>query len=210
MEETVHPCFCDLAPLYALGGLSEPEQIWVERQARQDADLALELEAYQDAAAALAYGLPERSPAPDLKVRLFERIGAPLLADPLPVEEAPAPPSLQEEGLWVMEAKNLTWQPHDVPGVEIAIIHLDLETRTVVGMLRAQPGVRYPLHRHAAVEELYMLQGDLRVGTQVYGPGDYLRSTPNTSHSPITTNGCQFFFRTSMDDEYLEAVAAVG
>ncbi len=199
--ENSSPCFCELAPLHALGVLSDAERTWVDERATQDADLALELASFQAAVTNLAYGTPETLPDPQLKARLFERIG-----EPMPI----AAPLLEPPSLWAMQAQNLSWRRHKIPGVEIAVIHRDSSTRTVVGIFRAQPDVSYPLHRHAGVEEIYMLRGDLQIGTTVYGVGDYIRSAPGSSHRPTTRDGCEFFFRTSLDDEYLEISTAQG
>ncbi|MGI0484227.1 cupin domain-containing protein [Pantanalinema rosaneae CENA516] len=86
----------------------------------------------------------------------------------------------------------------------MAIVHRDEVKRELAGFLRAEPGVRYPFHRHAAIEEIFMLEGDLVVGDEVYGAGDYIRSHPGSSHAPYTNGGCRFFFHTSIDDEYPE------
>jgi anti-sigma factor ChrR (cupin superfamily) len=101
-----------------------------------------------------------------------------------------------------MRSQNFPWKPHSTPGVQVAILYTDPIKRELSGLLKAAPGVRYPLHRHAAIEEIYMLEGDLIVADQVYGAGDYLRSHPGSMHAPHTEGGCMFFFRTSMDDEY--------
>lgn len=190
-------CFCELAPLHALGVLSGAERDWVDEQVAQDTDLALELASFQAAVTDLSYGTPDSYPNPQLKAKLFERIG-----EPMPASE----PLSESCSLWAMQAQNLSWRKHKIPGVEVALIHQDRIARTVVGLLRAQPGVIYPLHRHAEVEEIYILRGDLRIGPTVYGAGDYLRSAPGSIHSPITQDGCEFLFRTSLDDEYLETV----
>ena len=203
-------CFCELAPLYGLDILSDEERQWVEQQVADCPELAEELDDYVVATANLAYSVAPMPLADDLKSRLGDRLGLDLSEPVADVPtELPSEPSteLPAEPLWpdflMVRAQDLVWQPHDVPGVEIALFHVDPVKREVVGVLRAEAGVRYPMHRHAAVEELYMLAGDLVVGTAVYGAGDYIRSRPNTAHDPYTIEGCMFFFRTSMDDEYL-------
>jgi ChrR Cupin-like domain len=52
------------------------------------------------------------------------------------------------------------------------------------------------------------LEGDLVIGNEVYGAGDYIRSSPGSSHAPYTNGGCRFFFHASMDDEYPEFIEA--
>jgi hypothetical protein len=197
-------CFCDLAPLYALGELSEAEQAWVEAQLQAEPDLTLELEEFQNAVTAFAYSSPPVPIAANLKDRLFDRIGVPLSEVEVPVVASPNP----EEFFWTMQGNALEWQPHPAPGFQIAIFHIDPVSRMASGLLRAEPDACYPLHRHVGVEEIYMLEGDLRIGSTVYGPGDYIRSSPSSSHDPVSPSGCKFFFRACLDDEYLEAVSA--
>lgn len=194
-------CFCDLTPLYALDILSDEERQWVEQQVADCPELAEELDDYVVATANLAYSVAPMPMADDLKSRLGDRLGLDLSE---PLADLPAEPPA--EPLWpdflTVRAQDLVWQPHDVPGVKMALLHVDPVKRELVGVLRAEAGVRYPMHRHAAVEELYMLAGDLIVDNAVYGVGDYIRSQPGTAHGPHTIGGCMFFFRTSMDDEY--------
>jgi anti-sigma factor ChrR (cupin superfamily) len=104
--------------------------------------------------------------------------------------------------------QNVKWEPYLVPGIRIARLYVDLTTGMVTGLLQAEPGSRYPVHNHGDVEEIFMLQGDLRVGDRVYGSGDYIRSVPGMVHAPETHHGCMFFFRASMDNQFLETVAA--
>ena len=49
-----------------------------------------------------------------------------------------------------------------------------------------------------------LLEGDLVIGEEVFGAGDYIRSLSDSGHAPYTEGGCRFFFHTSLDDEYPE------
>lgn len=196
---TENYCFCELAPLYALDQLNEEERRWVEQQILECPDLAEELIGYQSGVTAIAYTVPSLPMDSTLKDRLFDR----LELDPPPSEAVIAPPFIAYQAI---RSQELNWQPHPTPGVEVAIVHTDEMKREIVGFLRAEPGVRYPFHRHAAIEEIFMLEGDLVVGDEVYSAGDYLRSNPGSTHAPYTIGGCRFFFHTSMDDEYPELV----
>ena len=197
---TEHFCFCDLAPIYALNQLSEPEKAWVEQQVATCPELAEELASYESALTAIPYSLPPLPIPSQLKQQLFERL------DLEPPAGKPAPNLLtspQSPDCWAVRSQDLDWQPHDVPGVMIAIVHTDEVKREWVGFLKADPGVRYPLHRHAATEEMFMLSGDLVIGEEVFEAGDYIRSLPGSAHAPYTKGGCRFFFHTSMDDQAL-------
>jgi hypothetical protein len=196
MMNTDRYCFCDLAPLYPLGALTEAEQVWVEQQAASDPDLAAELLSYQGAIANLPLSLPPLPMAGDLKNRLFQNLD---LEPPVP---SPPELPLDTASHFAIRAQDLRWRPYQTPGVSIAIVHTDRVRREIVGFIQADAGVRYPLHRHAATEELFMLEGDLVIGNEVFGPGDYILSQAGSSHAPYTNGGCRFFFHTSMDDEY--------
>ena len=201
-------CFCELAPLYALGMLSEPERAWVEQQVHDCPELAEELAEYQDAVTVIPYSAPVETPSKHLKERLFDRLGLDTAfataADPAEVSVQPSAPFVQEASSTVraVTSQDLKWEPHPVPGVTTATLHIDPIKREIVGLLRADPATQYPLHRHADFEEIYMLTGDLTIGDKVYGPGDYIRSERGSAHAHYSADGCSFFFRTSLDDEF--------
>lgn len=192
MDNTQNYCFCELAPLYVLDLLSKEEKVWVEQQVSDCPDLAEELASYHSAVTAIPYSVPTLPIAENLKNRLFERL------------KLDAPPDLPKSDTRFLNVRSqdLNWQPHPVSGVFVAIVHTDKVKREIVGFLRAEPGVHYPFHLHAANEEILMLEGDLVVGDKVFGAGDYIRSNPGSSHAPHTNGGCKFFFHTSMDDQY--------
>lgn len=64
-----------LAPLYALGLLSQDDRAWVEAQIILEQDLATELTEIEAIVAAIPYGNPQIPMAANLKDRLFQRIG---------------------------------------------------------------------------------------------------------------------------------------
>lgn len=193
-------CFCELAPLYALDLLDESEKLWVEEQLQKHPELAEELAEYQIAIAAIPYSAPEVEMADDLKSRLFARLDL-----ELPDWEVPQLTAQSQIPLKMPNFEgfpDIKWTPHPTPGVEIAVFNTDLVKREIIGLLRAAPGVQYPVHCHAAREELHMLWGDLVVGDRVYTAGECIVSEPGSTHAPYTNGGCMFFFRTSIDDRY--------
>ncbi|OKH46962.1 anti-sigma factor [Calothrix sp. HK-06] len=189
-------CFCELVPLYVLDLLADSKRVWVEREIQQSPELAEELAYYQIAATAIPYSAPVAPMASDLKDRLFARLQ---LAPP----SQPPQPENTEKSLTAIRFQDLEWQPYCIPGVEIANLNIDNTKRELVGILRAQSGVCYPLHGHGEGEEIFMLEGDLVVDNKVYGAFDYIHSEPGPSHTPHTIGGCMFFFRTSINDEYV-------
>ena len=202
MTSTVNHCFCELAPLYVLGLLDDAKQEWVEQQIIAIPELAEELAEYQAAVTALPYGITPLVVDPGLKNRLFSGLGLTLHEDvPMEAETSKA----ENNSFLTMRFQNLVWRKHPVPGVEVSILHTDFAARRRSGVLKAAPGMCYPLHRHRGVEEIYMISGDLIVGDDTYGAGDYIRSYPGSAHTNQSQGGCMFFFNTSMDDEYFES-----
>jgi anti-sigma factor ChrR (cupin superfamily) len=201
-------CFCELAPLYAMGTLTPTEKQWVEQQVLDCPELAEELAQYQLGVTAIPYGLEPAQLSGDVKNRLFH-----LLALDVKTSEHQAPVPAQplvEHFLPFSSVRSteLQWGPHPCrcPKVQVAFLHADPVARECVGILRAEAGLEYPSHRHGGIEEIYMLSGDLELEGITYHAGDYIRSAAGSTHSPAhSVGGCMFFFRSSMDDEYFDS-----
>lgn len=192
---------CELAPLYVLNVLDTEERGLVEDYVAQFPECEAQLDELRDTMATMSYSAPDVPIAKDLKARLFERIAAETgtqnhksVMPPMMISDLP---------LFTVRAADVRWRPHRVPGVAIAKLYKDSVKREIVCLLRAEAGVCYPSHRHASVEEIFMLEGDLVINGEVYGVGDYIRSAPGSIHSPHTRNGCMFLIRTSLHDEIL-------
>jgi hypothetical protein len=194
-------CFPELAPMYALDCLSPAERAWVEQQMLDCPDLADDMEQQQIAVAALSYGaklpaqIEDRLPA--LKNQLFDRLQLDLPATPIETPMSGFVP------FFSMRSNQLNWVKTPIPKVKIALLHCDETTREKVGLLQAEADMIYPRHRHGGTEEIYMLSGDLKIEGITYYGGDYIRSASGSTHGEAySKDGCMFFFRSSLDDEY--------
>jgi anti-sigma factor ChrR (cupin superfamily) len=68
-------------------------------------------------------------------------------------------------------------------------------------LVRLQPGTDYPPHRHAGLEELYLLDGELMVDEKKLSPGDYIRAEEGTvDHRVWSETGCTCVLLTSTQD----------
>jgi anti-sigma factor ChrR (cupin superfamily) len=199
-------CFPDLAPLYALGVLDETDCQKVEAIVAECPELKIELTEMQATVAAISYTAQPVPMAMDLKKRLFSRIEGTLPQEMNP--STPEQPTTRGLLFDAVRSQDWHWQPYRIPGVQVAILHVDRQQREIVAMLRADAGVRYPVHCHRdSAEEIFVLEGDLIVGEEIYGVGDYIRTASGIVHSPETRGGCLCFIRTSMDDEPVEDVS---
>jgi anti-sigma factor ChrR (cupin superfamily) len=117
-----------------------------------------------------------------LENRIWADIGVPAL---LSLERWPEPP-------W-KEVAN---------GIFCKLLATDTERDRVSMLVRLAPGTDYPPHRHAGVEELHLLHGELMIDDRKVYPGDYNRAEPGSSDSRVwSETGCSCVLVTSIRDE---------
>ena len=88
------------------------------------------------------------------------------------------------------------------PGISCKLLATDTERDRVSMLVRLAPGGDYPPHRHAGVEELHLLQGELMIDDRKLYAGDYNRAEPGTSDKRVrSATGCMCLLITSTRDE---------
>ena len=86
-------------------------------------------------------------------------------------------------------------------GISCKLLATDAEKDRVSMLVRLAPGVAYPPHRHAGVEELYLLDGELMIDDKTLSPGDYNRAEPGTGDQHVwSETGCTCVLLTSTRD----------
>ena len=87
------------------------------------------------------------------------------------------------------------------PGIQCKLLATDDDTGYVSMLVRLAPGVAYPPHHHAAVEELHLLDGELWINERKLYPGDYNRGEPGEFDARVwSETGCTCVLITSMKD----------
>jgi putative transcriptional regulator len=87
------------------------------------------------------------------------------------------------------------------PGIRCKILASDEAGDRVTMLVRLAPGVAYPPHRHAGVEELHLLDGELWIEERKLLPGDYNRAEPGTADQLVwSETGCTCVLITSPSD----------
>ncbi len=74
------------------------------------------------------------------------------------------------------------WEP-GLPGMKM--IHFVAGPRLATadaGFVRLQPGMSFPRHRHLGPEVTLVLEGAMRCGERLYGPGEVLEMAEGTEH----------------------------
>lgn len=86
----------------------------------------------------------------------------------------------KEEGDWVFSA----------PGVTKKVLYSNEESGELTLLLRFEMGSAYPLHNHPGKEEIFVLEGDVRIGKYSMRAGDYLLTPEEGKHAVSTIDGC--------------------
>ena len=84
------------------------------------------------------------------------------------------------------------WRPSKVPGVSVKVLRNDRETGESAALVRLEPGASFPAHDHPAGEEVFVLEGDVRIGRHHLRSGDYLHTPPDGKHAAASDGGCVF------------------
>ena len=97
---------------------------------------------------------------------------------------------------WIAPA----WQ-NVAPGIWCKLLATDADWHLVSMLVRLVPGGEYPAHRHAGVEELHLLDGELWIEDRKLFPVDYNRGEPGTTDRRVwSETGCTCVLVTSARD----------
>jgi anti-sigma factor ChrR (cupin superfamily) len=87
------------------------------------------------------------------------------------------------------------------PGIHCKLLANDAERHRVSMLVRLDPGVEYPPHTHAGLEELHLLEGELWIDERKLLPGDYNRAEAPTGDKRVwSETGCTCVLITSTRD----------
>lgn len=87
------------------------------------------------------------------------------------------------------------------PGISCKLLATDSERDRVSMLVRLAPDTAYPPHRHAGVEELFLLDGELWIQERKLYPGDYNRGEPGAVDKRVwSETGCTCILITSTRD----------
>lgn len=93
------------------------------------------------------------------------------------------------------------WQ-QAAPGITCKLLSTDEEKKVASMLVRLAPGIAYPPHRHAGVEALFLLEGELWIEDRKLLPGDCNSAAPGTSDQRVySETGCMCLLITSTLDE---------
>ncbi len=180
----------DLVFLYALQTLPSREVAAAEGHISACPDCRQEIEKLRPLVGSFVFWPTDvLRPSASLWGPLAQRIAEETGKEPvLPPSQLPAKPEWEEVAR----------------GISCKLLATDTEKNCVSMRVRLAPGTDYPPPRHAGVEELHLLHGELTIGDKKLYPGDYNRAEPDSvDHRVRTETGCTCVLVTSTKDVIL-------
>ncbi|MBI3448266.1 MAG: cupin domain-containing protein [Acidobacteria bacterium] len=95
----------------------------------------------------------------------------------------------------IVKSAGARWEPSKIPGVSYRPLLMFAERNAGTYLVKMEPGTRYPAHEHPEGEEVFVVEGSMRVGGDSLAEGDYLYTPPGGVHDAETKGGCVFFVR---------------
>ena len=174
--------------LYALQALPSSEVALVGAHIAGCAECRQEMETLRPIVESLpAWPADVLRPSPSLWERLAVRVASEKGEEPL----LSSPPQGWVEPEWKEAA----------PGISVKLLATDTHENRVSMLVRLAPGTEYPGHRHAGLEELHLLHGELMIDDRKLYPGDYNRAEPGTGDKRVwSETGCTCVLITSTKD----------
>jgi anti-sigma factor ChrR (cupin superfamily) len=180
----------DLVMMYALQVLPASEAAVVEERIATCSECRNEIETLRPIVDALPVWPTDVLHPP---VSLWERLAGRIAA------EVGGPPMLPSAQRWVEPE----WK-EAASGIFVKLLSTDTDKNRVSMLVRLAPGTEYPPHRHAGLEELHLLDGELMIGDRKLYPGDYNRAEAGSVDDRVWSEiGCTCLLVTSYHDVIL-------
>ena len=101
---------------------------------------------------------------------------------------------------YIVRHQQKEWQPLiekgiHYKGISVISLHYDeAQGRSTSILLKFEPGAAYPFHNHPGGEELYVLNGAVKINEELLSEGDYLYTPAGFKHAVMSPAGCTILF----------------
>jgi len=107
-----------------------------------------------------------------------------------------------------VRSHQIGWKPLAEPGVSgifVKVLQFDEATRRApTFLLKFEAGSTYPAHSHPGGEEIFVIEGDIKLGKDHLYAGDYIYTAPNNIHAVRSINGCVVLIKTPLEVEIIK------
>lgn len=108
----------------------------------------------------------------------------------------------------LVKSNEIEWKPlgeENSEGIFVKSLLYDEETkRSPTILLKFEAGATYPLHNHPGGEEVFVIEGDIKLGKDELKAGDYLFTAVNNKHRVSTRNGCIILLKAPQQVEIIK------
>jgi quercetin dioxygenase-like cupin family protein len=108
----------------------------------------------------------------------------------------------------IVKTNEIEWIPlpeDGVTGIYIKPLLFDADAnRSPTMLLKFDAGANYPLHNHPEGEEIFVIEGDIKLGKDELSAGDFLFTAPGNMHRVSTKNGCVVLLKAPKEVEIIE------
>jgi anti-sigma factor ChrR (cupin superfamily) len=91
----------------------------------------------------------------------------------------------RRQGILLIAAADLDWEDTDITGVRRKLLHRDEQTGASTELLRVTAGSRLNAHQHAALEEVFLISGQLLIENREVTAGAYCRVAKGIEHGEL-------------------------
>jgi anti-sigma factor ChrR (cupin superfamily) len=102
-----------------------------------------------------------------------------------------------------LDTRSLKWEPRRRPGIFGKFLRGDPAADHTV-LLKLDPGFHYPRHLHLSGEELFVIEGRIRIEDRWYEQGGYVWTPPGAIHDVFSDTGAVMLIRMPGPAEILE------
>ncbi len=92
-------------------------------------------------------------------------------------------------GSTYVKPQDIEWAPTPFEGISIKVLYEDKEKGETTCLLRWAPGACLPMHKHAAIEQSYVIEGSFRDHDGICRAGEYVWRQPGSFHETHSDEG---------------------
>lgn len=119
---------------------------------------------------------------------------------------------VQEKKKQLVRSNEIKWKPLNEPGISgifVKTLRYDYKNnRPLSFLLKFEAGATYPAHNHPGGEEVYVIEGSVKIAKDLLNAGDYLYTAINNKHAVWSKTGCVLLFIVPAEVEILKIKSA--
>lgn len=92
-------------------------------------------------------------------------------------------------GSTYVKPQDLEWGPTPFEGISIKVLYEDKAQGETTCLLRWEPGATLPMHKHAAIEQSYVIEGSFGDHDGICRAGEYVWRQPGSFHETYSEEG---------------------